>query len=155
MMSGLFGSCGSLLIPVTLRDDNPDKTSAAEIVATVTNFLSSGHSVQPAAGSPESAGGVLSILIPLTVAEATLPVRSWHVPAICWFVPSAVSNVGAGGLPAAKPDSASEQAKLTETFVLLHPFAFAEEVREPLIEGGVCQSLSAACVPAQCSQLGQ
>jgi hypothetical protein len=83
MMPGSFGSWGSLLAPVTLNDANPDKTSAAEIVATVMNFLLGGQSVQPAASDPESAGGVLSILIPLAMAEAELPARSKHVPLTC------------------------------------------------------------------------
>jgi hypothetical protein len=83
MMSGSFGFCGSLLVPVTLNDASPDKRSAAEIVATVMNFLSGGHSVQSLAGSPESAGGVLSILIPAAAADAALPARSKHVPLTC------------------------------------------------------------------------
>jgi hypothetical protein len=141
MMSGLFGSIDSLLVPVTLNELTPESRSAAEMVATVTNLWFGGQSIQFAAGSPESAGGVLSILIPPIVAEATLPARSWHVPVTCWFVPSVVSNVGAGGLPAARPESASAQAKLIVTFVLLQPAGFAEGVREPLIDGGVLSIL--------------
>ncbi len=38
VMSGSFAFCGSLLVPVTLNDASPDRTSAAEIVATVTVY---------------------------------------------------------------------------------------------------------------------
>ena len=82
-MLGSFGFCGSLLVPATLNDASPDKASAAEMVAAVMNFLSGGQSVQFASGKPESAGGVLSILIPLAVAEAELLARSKQVPLTC------------------------------------------------------------------------
>ncbi len=35
------------------------------------------------------------------------------------------------------PDKESEQVKLTVTFVLFHPFAFATGKAAPLMEGGV------------------
>jgi hypothetical protein len=89
-----------------------------------------------------TAGGVLSMLIPLTVAEAELPARSWHVPLTDWFASSVERVVGAGGLPGARPESASAHWKLTVTFVLFQPFAFATGVADPEMVGGVLSSLT-------------
>src|SRR5882672_10630764 len=140
-MSGSFTSSEIwLLVTATPKEAKPDSPSELEMVATCTSLLVS-VSVQPAAGRPAITGGVLSMLIPLTVADAVFPARSWQLPLTCWFAPSAVRPVGAGGLSEARPESASEQAKLTATFVLFQPFAFAEGVREPLIEGGVLSIL--------------
>jgi hypothetical protein len=86
-------------------------------------------------------GGVLSILIPLTVAEAEFPARSVHVPVTDCPGPSAERVVGAGGLPTAKPERLSPHWKLTMTFVLFQPFALGGGVSDAVIVGGVLSSL--------------
>src|SRR5206468_1439407 len=91
------------------------------------------------------------MLMPLTAAEAEFPARSvqspfpaWsvHIPLTLWFAPSAESTVGDGGLPAAKPESASEHWNATVTSVLFQPFALAMGVGDPLIVGGVLSILT-------------
>ena len=86
-------------------------------------------------------GGVLSILIPLTVADAEFPAMSVHVPVTDWLAPSVESVVGAGGLPAARPESASAHWKLTVTALLFQPFALGDGAAVPLMVGGVLSSL--------------
>src|SRR5260370_18705247 len=117
------------LIPDKLSDIVPE-------TVTVTIFPFGGQRV---AGLAEAVitGGVWSMLIPLTVAEPEFPATSRHVPVTDWFAPSAESVVGAGGLPAARPERLSAQWKLTVTFVLFHPFAFGAGEAEPVIFGGV------------------
>lgn len=99
-------------------------------------------------------GGVLSTLIPLTVDVAELPAKSVQVPLTDCPAPSADRIVGAGGLPAASPESLSAQVKLTVTFVLFQPFALGAGVREPVMLGGVLSilippSVAAAEFPAK------
>jgi hypothetical protein len=86
---------------------------------------------------PVIAGGVLSIFMPLTVAEAEFPARSKHVPGTDCPAPSVARTVGAGGLPAASPERLSAHEKLTVTLVLFQPFALAAGAREPVIDCGV------------------
>jgi len=88
-----------------------------------------------------TAGDVVSMLIPLTVAEAALPARSVHVPTTDWIAPWIERIVEAGGLPAASPESASAQLNETVTLVLFQPFEFATGVAELLMVGGVLSSL--------------
>src|SRR4026209_2109759 len=64
----------------------------------------------PAVMFPSSEGGVLSTLMPLTVALVLLPAISSAVPVTLWFAPSpSIADMGL----AAMPDSASLTAKTT------------------------------------------
>ena len=49
--------------------------------------------------------------------------------------------MSAGGLPGARPERLSEQAKLTETGELFHPFTLGAGERDPTIVGGVLSNL--------------
>jgi len=88
-----------------------------------------------------TAGGVLSIFIPLTVELAELPATSEQVPLTDCPAPSPERTVGAGGLPGAKPERLSEHVKPTVTLVLFQPLAFGAGERAPVILGGVLSSL--------------
>ena len=68
---------------------------------------------------------------------AELPATSVHVPLTDCPPPSPERTVGAGGLPAAKPERLSAHWKLTVTGELFQPFAFAAGVRVPEMLGGV------------------
>src|SRR5205809_7272695 len=59
--SGLLGSDGSLLDPVTSNEPGatPDSASVAVTVATPTRLWFGGQSAQPGAGMPEMTGGGL------------------------------------------------------------------------------------------------
>jgi hypothetical protein len=85
-------------------------------------------------------GGVVSMLISLIVVVDGLPAKSTHVPVADCPAPSADKSVGAGGLPAAKPDNASAHWKVAVTAVLFQPLAFGAGVREPVMMGGVLSS---------------
>lgn len=80
-------------------------------------------------------GGVLSMLIFETVAEAELPATSVQLPLTDCPANSVVNTVFAGGLPGARPERLSKQKKLTVTLVLFQPFWMGAGVREPLIDG--------------------
>ena len=80
-------------------------------------------------------GAVRSMLMFCTVAEALFPTWSEHEPGTDWFAPSDDNVVGGGGLPAARPESASEHWNETTTGVLFHPFGFAAGSRDPVIVG--------------------
>ncbi len=84
-------------------------------------------------------GGVRSMFIPPTSADAKLPARSTHVPVTDWEAPSAAKIVGAG--EDSTPESASEQANDTVTGPLFHPFTFALGDLEPEVLGGVLSML--------------
>src|SRR5437667_181253 len=85
-------------------------------------------------------GGVLSILMPLTVEEsAALPALSTQLPVLVTeaFCTSAV-NVCPATVLVSSPDStapASAQVKFTVTSVLFQPLALAAGVRPPTIAG--------------------
>src|SRR4030042_1429384 len=85
------------------------------------------------------AGSVLSMLTPLTVAEAELPALSVAVPVTNWPAPSDETVVF--GVTAATPDNTSLAVKLTMTSLLFQPLALAPGVREPLILGFVLSML--------------
>jgi hypothetical protein len=55
------------------------------------------------------------MLIGPTVTDAELPATSRQVPVTDWPEPSVDSTVGAGGLPGARPETASLHWKLTVT----------------------------------------
>src|SRR5207244_2218374 len=74
-------------------------------------------------------GRAVSMLMSLTVREAPLPARSVQVPVTDCPAPWVETVVGAGGLPAARPDPPSEHWKLTVTGVLFQPAAFGAGVR--------------------------
>src|SRR6266498_3384282 len=89
-------------------------------------------------------GGVLSMLMPLTVAVFVLSALSVAVPLTDWFVPSLESVVEfeAGEVPSATqlarpeaPVPVSEHRNVTVTSVLFQPYAFAEGLADPEIDG--------------------
>ena len=77
-----------------------------------------------------------------------MPARSMHRPLTDWFALSVVTTVGAGGLPAARPETESAHWKATVTLVLFQPLAFGPGVREATIAGGVLSSLMAVVLAA-------
>lgn len=78
-------------------------------------------------------GGVLSIFTERVAAEV-LPALSMTDP-VTGVVPSAVTVTAAGQVPA-RPESASEQVKVTVTFELFQPLAFgAGDCSAVMIEG--------------------
>src|SRR5207245_4933803 len=85
-------------------------------------------------------GGVLSILMPLTVEESSaLPALSTQLPVLVTeaFCTSAV-NVCPATVLVSRPDSTapvSAQVKFTVTSVLFQPLVFAAGVRPPVIAG--------------------
>ena len=82
-------------------------------------------------------GGVRSMLMSLTVKEAEIPALFAHVPTTDWPLPSVVTVVGAGGLPAASPETASEHWNVTVTDDLFQSFTFGAGERDALMLGGV------------------
>src|SRR5882724_4459274 len=114
----------------------PESASAALNVM-VTLLLFQPLAFGRGANVSERAGAVLSILIPLTAAEAELPARSWQMPATCSLAPSEASRVGNEGDPGATPDKESTQLKLTVTSLLFHPLAFGAGVANPAMAGAV------------------
>src|SRR5438552_15444864 len=84
-------------------------------------------------------GGVLSMLIPVTVAVALVPAWLTAVPGTVCPVPSAVTVVGLGQV--AMPDCASAQVKVTVTLLLFQPLPFAA-VRTAVINGLVLSMLT-------------
>ncbi len=81
-------------------------------------------------------GGVLSILMPPTVADATFPALSVHVALRDWFAPSVETICGLTG-PAFTPERASVQMNETVTLALFQPFELAEGDLEPVRTGSV------------------
>jgi len=81
-------------------------------------------------------GGVLSILIPDTVAEFELPALSVQSPVLDWPVPSDETICGLTG-PAATPERESAQLKATVTSPLFHPLEFGEGEVDPVTTGRV------------------
>ena len=129
-----------------LKPAEPESESVTVTEAlTGTNLLFGGQRVLGLA-LHATVGGVLSMLIPLTVAEAEFPARSVHVPVTDWFAASVERIVGAGGLPAARPERLSAHWKLTVTFVLFQPLAFGAGVRAGVTVGGVLSMLIALTV---------
>src|SRR5581483_9918764 len=102
----------------------PESASAA-LNAIVTSVLLQPFAFGGGVNVALRSGGVLSMLMPATTAEAELPAKSWQLPATCWWAPSEESTIGAGGEPGAKPDKRSVQAKLTVTSLLFQLLAFA------------------------------
>src|SRR5262249_47594551 len=108
--------------PVPRSTPSPFTTLSAGAVAMPESRSSASHSTvtsplyQPAAlgavvAAPVSVGAVLSILMPLTAADALLPATSVAVPATSWPEPSFSSVVA--GEQAAMPEWASEHVKDT------------------------------------------
>src|SRR5437667_3747001 len=89
-------------------------------------------------------GGVLSMLIPLTVVLAPLPGRSIANPVIDWFLPSFVRTTS--GVHETIPERVSLHSKCTVTSTLFHPFALGPGDREPLMVGGVLSMLISVTV---------
>src|SRR5258708_7081279 len=100
----------------------PDRLSA--IVPDIVTAASLPLGGQRVGGLAEAVtrGEVLSMLMLLTVVDAKLPATSTQVPLTDCAAPSVETTPGAGGLPAASPDSESEHVKLTITSVLFQPF---------------------------------
>lgn len=82
----------------------------------------------------DTPGGVRSMLMLPTVADAELPARSMHVP-VTDCGPSVSRVVGVERV--STPDSASVHVKDTVTVELFHPNEFAPGVLEPVIDGRV------------------
>src|SRR5579864_9163909 len=61
---------------------------------TVTGVLYQLLALGARSGAPMMVGGVVSMLIPLTVMPAELPATSFAVPEALWFVPSPDSVIG-------------------------------------------------------------
>src|SRR5438105_4211136 len=72
-----------------------------------------------------------------TVIALTLPAISEHVPLTDRPAPCVEIVVGAGGLPAASPDTASVHTNVTVTGEAFHPFASGGGVRVAVIVGPV------------------
>src|SRR2546425_9054014 len=114
-MSGdLESLAGSLLVPVTLKEASPDRASVADTMANGTTLPFVGQIVQPGAGRPEMAGGVLSILfVTGTELESPTPFVAEQdrvTPAV-----SAFSVVGPQPEDDAMPDSGSLTLQVTVT----------------------------------------
>src|SRR6185503_10958315 len=75
------------------------------------------------ARSAVATGAVASMLIPVALADALLPARSRQTPEADRPVASPVRTTA--GSHAARPERASDAAKLTVTGVLFQPAAFA------------------------------
>src|SRR4051812_2540043 len=110
------GALASLLLPLTLNDARPEVASPAVIVATWTILWFGGQSVQSGAGSPETTGGVLSILT-VTGTDIDNPAR--FVAEQVRVVPgvSVVSMVSVQPDEDAMPDSGSITPQLTVTLL--------------------------------------
>lgn len=121
-ISGLAGSEGSLLVPVTLNEPgaSPDNASSALTVATVTILLFGGHKVQPPDGIPDIRGGVLSILI-VTDAELDRPALLIAEQVRVTPEVSAVRTVVPHPVEEAMPDSGSVKLQFTVTLLRYHP----------------------------------
>src|SRR5687768_1195865 len=81
-------------------------------------------------------GGVLSIEMPLMVAEASFPARSRNVRVADWLVPSLVKRTCWLAAPSS-PESASVAVKVAVTSVLTQPSAFASGLRVAVTLGAV------------------
>src|SRR5207244_2009340 len=93
--------------------------------------------------------GVLSILTVGDVYVAVFPATSLTVTGPFTDAPSVVSDKGLGSDVEAMPDRLSVATKLTVTFVLFHPAAFAVGVGDPNVTvGGVLSILIPARVDA-------
>ena len=79
-------------------------------------------------------------MLTVRVAEAELPARSVTVPVTDWLAPLAVRVVDTGQ-GTARPDSASEQVKLTVTLVLFQPLPLAAGLWDAVILGAVLSML--------------
>ena len=84
-------------------------------------------------------GGVLSIFTD-TVAEDVLPALSVTDP-VTGVMPSVVTVTAAGQVPA-RPESASEQVKVTVTLELFQPLALAAGDCAAVMTGGVLSRLT-------------
>src|SRR5947209_2149865 len=101
-------------------------------------------------GAPDSAGGVLSRLMPPRLVVAVLPAASVAVPVALWLAPSVLRMVGLE--QPWTPERASPQVKPTVTSLLYQPLALGARSVAPLMVGGVLSMLtvawSAALFPA-------
>jgi hypothetical protein len=86
-------------------------------------------------GVAVTVGGVLSMLIPLAVAEALLPALSVQDPVADWPAPSV--EIVTGGSQASIPERASVPLKVTTTSVLFQPFPFGAGAAAAETLGGV------------------
>src|SRR5437870_6556973 len=84
-------------------------------------------------------GGVLSMLMLATLAEAELPARSSAVPLTLCPAPSAKTVVGAGHW--STPDRLSAHVQMTATSVLFQPREFDGRSGVPEMVGGVLSIL--------------
>src|SRR5262245_62046862 len=133
---------GSLLvIETSVNPAGPESVSDTVTDTSTRASLWSGGQRMFGLALHETLGGVLSMLMAFTVAETEFPATSIQAPVTDCPAPSEDRAVGAGGLPAAKPERLSAHWKLTITFVLFHPFALGGGVREPVMTGGVLSSL--------------
>ena len=89
---------------------------------------------------PVIVGGVLSMFIPLTVAETELPALSVQVEPRDWPEPSVETTCGVVG-STFTPDSPSAQVKDVVTSTLFHPFVLREGDFEPVSVGAVVSML--------------
>src|SRR5438067_3891740 len=112
-----------------------------QLQAMLTSALYQPLALAAAVGAPLSEGGVLSMLMPLTLALAELPAASVAVPLDVWLAPS--TSVCAGG-QLATPERASLQLKLTVTSVLFQPLALAASERSAVMVGAVLSMLTVA-----------
>ena len=84
---------------------------------------------------PITTGGVRSMLIDPTVAEAKLPALSVQLPVTDWSAPSERSEAGLETVSA--PETGSVQLKLTVTGTLFQPLALGPVNLEPVTVGAV------------------
>lgn len=115
----------------------PESASLLLLVLKVSVWLYQPLWSVPRSGVTTAVGGVLSMLMPVTLAEsALLPAASSQLPFTDWFAPSVVT-VTSKGLEAALPEAApvaemlatpevaSVQVNSTPTFVLFQPLPLA------------------------------
>lgn len=113
---------------------------------TVTSVLFHPLALGDGEADADALGGVLSMWIPPTVVEPELPAWSEQEPAADWLAPSVVTITSAEVVPAAGPESASLQLKLTVTSVLFQPKPFAAGDGVPVTVGGVLSILMSVIV---------
>ena len=120
------------------EEDPTSESASVQTNETVTLALFHPKEFAPGDFEPLMTGGVRSTLTLLSVTLAGLPALSTHVPVADWPPPS--PRV-VGGETVDTPDRASEQAKLTLTGTLFHPFALGWTDLELVMLGGVMSML--------------
>ena len=99
------------------------ESASPHVKETVTSALYQPLAFGARSRAEEMVGSVLSMLT-FAGSVALLPALSTAVPVAAWFAPSL--EIVKGAVQLAIPDTPSAQVKVTVTFVLFQPFAFAD-----------------------------